>query len=256
MAGGILFFILTSLILLLAANEYLNLFQAGDYLPSRKLVLASVFSILLVRQIFAFDWDHMLLPLFIMLSMGAHLYAYEQGRDKAGSDFAITLSAIFYIGILGAFMVSLRYLPQGQWWLMLTLFSVWVADSAAFFIGRRYGKNKLAPRLSPNKSWQGYLAGIFFAVLTAPLFLRLFENFGLAAEGDSSFAMLNVLSLAFFMALLPTLGDLGVSMIKRQMAIKDSGTILPGHGGMLDRMDSWLWAFPISYFLIAQFFLR
>lgn len=247
---------LTLLILLLAANEYVNLFQAGAYQASRKLVLASLVLLLIVRQSFGFDWDYFLFPMFVLLSMSVHLYAYEKGRDKAGSDFAITLSAIFYIGVLGAFMLSLRGLPQGQWWLLLTLFSVWVADSAAFFIGRRFGKHKLAPRLSPNKSWQGYLAGIFFAVLTAPLFLKLFENFGLDTEANPSFSLANVLILAFIMALLPTLGDLGVSMIKRQMAIKDSGTILPGHGGMLDRMDSWLWAFPISYFLIAQIFLK
>ncbi len=254
MAGGIWFFLLAAVMLLLAAHEYVQLFRAGKLEAAGNFVLLAILIILGLRSQFGFEWDYLMLPLILMFALAIHLFHFERGRDQAGSDFAITISAIFYIGLLGAFMISIRKLPEGQWWLLLVLFSVWLADSAAFFVGRKYGKNKMAPILSPNKSWQGYVAGLFFATLIAPLFLILFESLGMPTK--SYFSMGNAMLLGFFMSLLPTLGDLGVSMIKRQMSIKDSGTILPGHGGLLDRMDSWLWAFPLSYLLITQVFLK
>jgi phosphatidate cytidylyltransferase len=209
---------------------------------------------LLFRAFYSFEFDHWFFPLFILMTMAFHLVKYEGGRDEAATDFAISMSGFFYIGLLGSFMLSLRDLPNGQWWLLLTLIAVWIADSGAFFFGKRFGKNKMAPRLSPKKSWQGYFSGLILATLSAPLFLSLCTRLGMPTT--EYFSILNLSILAFSMALLPTLGDFGISMIKRQMAVKDSGTILPGHGGMLDRIDSWLWAFPISYFLITQFFLN
>jgi phosphatidate cytidylyltransferase len=129
-----------------------------------------------------------------------------------------------------------------------------LADTSAYFIGIAFGKHRLAPRLSPKKSWEGYIGGIVSTTLGLPLFLLLFRQFGLPET--PAFSISNTILLGFVIGILPTLGDLGISMIKREMHQKDTSDILPGHGGVLDRIDSWLWAMPIGYYLILFLFLR
>jgi phosphatidate cytidylyltransferase len=145
-------------------------------------------------------------------------------------------------------LVSLRSLPDGLWWLLTALPSVWVGDSAAYFVGRAFGRHRLAPRLSPKKSWEGYLAGIVGAAAAGAGFAALW---GVAAGPSASVTPERGLVLGAVLGLLTTLGDLGISMIKREVQVKDSGTLLPGHGGALDRLDSWLWAGAIGYYLIG-----
>lgn len=251
-AGGVWFVGLVALILGLAVWEFAALFKVGGLQPSGGLMLVGVLLVVGLRYLYGFAQDAWLWPLFLLIGMSVHLYQYERGRDEAGSDFAATISGLFYIGLLGTFMLSLRQLPQGQWWLLLTLPAVWIADSAAYFVGSRFGRNKMAPRLSPKKSWEGYLSGIFFATLGLPLLLQFYRTVGLSV--DPAFSTTNAALLGFVMGLLPTFGDLGISMLKRQMGLKDTGTILPGHGGLLDRIDSWLWAMPIGYYLILWVF--
>lgn len=247
-AGGPWFALLVALILALAAREYAGLFQSGGLRAATALVIAGVLAVVASRYLYGFEKDTAVFTALVMLSLVWHLRAYEVGRNEAGSDFAATLSGIFYIGLLGSYMLALRALPDGEWWLLLTLPSVWLADSAAYFLGTKYGKHRLAPRLSPKKSWEGYFSGVVFGALGGPLLLLLYRNLGLPEREVFNFTNAALLGLA--MGLLPTLGDLGESMIKRQVGVKDSGTLLPGHGGMFDRIDSWLWALPIGYYLI------
>jgi phosphatidate cytidylyltransferase len=152
---------------------------------------------------------------------------------------------------MGSFFIALRALPEGEWWLLVSLPALWLADSGAYFIGTRFGAHKMTPRLSPKKSWEGYFGGILVAAIGTPLLAMLYRNLWLPAETVVTPA--NAIILALAMGVFPTLGDLGESMIKRQAGRKDSGTLLPGHGGMFDRIDSWLWAAFISYYVIAWF---
>ena len=252
LAGGLWFAGMVALILLLAVSEFAGLFKAAGMRPSTGIMLSAVLVITAIRYQFAFAHDAWLLPLFLLLAMAVHLYDYESGRDEAGTDLLVTVTGLFYIGLLGSFMLMLRLWPHGEWWLLLALPGVWISDSAAFVFGSRFGRNKMAPRLSPNKSWEGYLSGILFATAGLPLLLLLYARMGLPEH--PAFSLSNAAILGFVMGLLPTLGDLGISMLKRQMGVKDTGTLLPGHGGMLDRIDSWLWAMPIAYFLITLSF--
>jgi phosphatidate cytidylyltransferase len=253
LAGGLWFALVGLVILCLAVWEYATLFEASGLRPARAVLIGGVAAILAARYLGGHDYDDWLFPLLVLVAMAVHLLAYERGRDQAATDFAVTLSGLFYIGLLGSYLVLLRALPNGEWWMLLALPSLWVADSAAYFLGTRFGRHKLAPRLSPHKSWEGYISGIVFGTLGAPLLLLLYQRWGLPSLPAFNYA--NAALLGFFMSLLPTLGDLGESMIKRQVGAKDSGTILPGHGGMFDRIDSWLWALPISYYLIVWLFL-
>jgi len=110
----------------------------------------------------------------------------------------------------------------------------------------------MSPRLSPKKSWEGYVAGLLFATVGTPLFGLLLSRLGMPSH--PMFSSANLAVLGFAIGALTTLGDLGESMIKRQMKVKDASQILPGHGGILDRIDSWLWALPIGFYLVTLFF--
>jgi phosphatidate cytidylyltransferase len=254
LAGGPWFLLLVALILGLAAWEFAALFRAADLQPAAPLVLAGVLGLVLARYLAGFAQDVWLLPLIIMLSVVYHLAQFERGRDRAATDLSLTITGIFYLGILGGYFIMLRQLEHGEWWLLLTLPAVWLADSAAYFLGTRFGRRKLAPRLSPHKSWEGYIAGVVFGALGTPLLLILYQRLGMPAS--PAFTATNAALLGLAMGIFPTLGDLGESMLKRQVGVKDSGSILPGHGGMLDRIDSWLWALPIGYILIQWVFLN
>ncbi len=250
--GGWPFATLVALFLAIAAWEYVQLFRAGGYQASPLLVVGGVLLFTFGRFWWGFDGADWMISVLILCAMAYHLITYERGRAQAATDFAVTLGGIFYLGWIGAYLISLRALPQGKWWFLLALPSVWLADSAAFFIGSRFGKHPLTPRLSPKKTWEGYWGGVVVGTLSTAALGALWQ---LGAPPDSPINPLNAAGLGLAMGILPTLGDLGESMIKRQMGVKDSGSLLPGHGGMFDRLDSWLWGGVIAYYLIRWFFL-
>lgn len=252
--GGWVFALVVAAILTRAVWEYAALFRAGGTQPSRVMLVGGVLGIYLARYFAGFELDGWLLPLLVGLTLIIHQFHFERGRDHAGSDFAATLSGIFYVGLLGSYMLMVRLLQSGEWWFMLTLFAVMLADTSAYFIGSAFGKNRLAPRLSPKKSWEGYIGGILVTAIGMPLFLLLFQIFGL--PDTPAFSITNAGILGLVIGTLPTFGDLGISMIKREMHQKDTSDILPGHGGVLDRIDSWLWAMPIGFYLISFIFLN
>jgi phosphatidate cytidylyltransferase len=250
--GGYYFLAFMAIIFGLAAAEYAKLFKAGGFQPSRTILVIGTLAIVIGRGIDGFKSADWILGFFILAVMLYHMIAYERGRDHAGSDFAITISGAVYIGWLGAYMISLRNLPNGMWWFLIAMPSLWAADSGAYFYGRKFGKHKLSPRLSPKKSWEGYIAGIFSGILIGALFAWWLG--GLAGP-SAGITHLHGAILGLVLSIFPTLGDLGESMIKRQVGVKDSSNLLPGHGGMFDRIDSWLWGAMLSYYLITWFFI-
>jgi phosphatidate cytidylyltransferase len=179
-----------------------------------------------------------------------HLVAFERGRDLSGTDFGITIAGVFYIGWLGAYLISLRELQDGLWWVLLVLPAVWLADTGAYFIGKAFGKHRITPRLSPKKTWEGYLGGIPVATLGSALLAYLLYIF---SGYNPAITPIRGAVLGFMLAALTILGDLGESMFKRQVGVKDSSNLLPGHGGVFDRIDSWLWGGVIGYYVIVFF---
>lgn len=248
LAGGWYFTALVVVFIGLAAWEFIVLFRTSGLKPAGFLAVGGALLLLVGRNINDFESASWILSLLILVGMTYHLVAYERGRDQAGTDFAVTIAAILYIGWMGAYFISLRNMPEGKWWLLLVLPAVWLADAGAFVIGRRFGRHLLCPRLSPKKTWEGYLGGIVVSVLLTPLLAALWQ---MAAGSGTSITPLRGALVGLVMGILPTLGDLGESMIKRQMGVKDSGNFLPGHGGAFDRVDSWLWAAVIGYYMIS-----
>jgi phosphatidate cytidylyltransferase len=248
--GGWLYYGLITLILGLAAYEYVKLFQAGGIQPAGIFVIAATLVLAVQRAASGFDNAHLTISLLILLAMAYHLLQYERGSQRAGTDFAVTLSGFLYIGWMGAYLISLRQLPDGLWWLLTVLLGVWLADIGAYLIGSRFGRHKMTPRLSPKKSWEGYLGGILCSVPVTALLATLWPVW---AGPGLAVTPLRAAILALVLSLLTILGDLGESMLKRQVGVKDSGNLLPGHGGVFDRIDSWLWAAVIGYYLILWF---
>ena len=146
-------------------------------------------------------------------------------------------------------MIRLRGLPDGFWWTLTVLFTIMTADSGAYFVGRAWGRHKLTPTLSPGKTWEGYLGGVISGGLLGALAITLWSTHA----GWRIPSSVHGLILGLLIATIAPLGDLAVSMIKRQVGAKDSGNIIPGHGGALDRLDSVLWTAVIGYYYVLWF---
>ena len=132
-------------------------------------VVASVVALAVARYMGGVETAAAWLSAAVLLSMTYHLVQYECGRDQAATDFAITLTGILYLGWIGPYMLSLRDLADGLWWVLLVLPAAWLGDTGAYLIGSRFGRHPLTPRLSPKKSWEGYAGEVISGTLTGLL---------------------------------------------------------------------------------------
>jgi phosphatidate cytidylyltransferase len=170
--------------------------------------------------------------------------ARDPARDV--DDWLWTVAMVAYVGWLSSRFVLLRGLEDGRWWLFLVVLTVWITDTGAYFVGRLIGRHKMAPGVSPGKTWEGAVAGEVWGFAAV---LGLKEAFSL----DLVLAHAAVLGL-----LLPAVaqvGDLAESAIKRGLGVKDSSGLVPGHGGITDRLDSLLFAIPVLYYDLVWFVL-
>ena len=164
-------------------------------------------------------------------------------KEGAFIGWAWTIAGILYVGWLLSHFVALRGLDEGRNWVFLALFATFGSDTAAFFAGRALGRHHLAPGISPGKTWEGAIAGILGAIIVSLLFtipspLSLPLGYGQA------------IVLGLLVSLFGQLGDLIESLLKRNMGVKDSGRLLPGHGGALDRIDSVVFAGVVVYYYV------
>ncbi len=157
-------------------------------------------------------------------------------------DLALTYFGSVYIGLLLGYLARLSQLDNHFGVIVLVLFLTWACDAGAYFAGTMFGKHKMAPELSPNKTWEGFAGGFAAAILISVVG-------GLILQGISigQYIVLGILA-----GLAAPLGDLFASSIKRGFGIKDFGKLFPGHGGVLDRVDSLMCVAPVVYFLISR----
>ena len=250
--GGIFYYLLMGTFLVGGAWEYVRMYRAVQYEPHEYVTIGGVLVIATARFFFA-EYATLLFVLLILLAMTVHMFSYERGRNQSAVDFGITVAGIVYLGWIGSYLLDLRTLPQGGWWFMIVLPIVWAGDTGAYSIGAVYGKHKMAPRLSPKKSWEGYFAGLFTSILIGAFFSYAFSSIGFQPLHGMIDPFQGAM-LGLVIGTLAPLGDLGESMFKRQSGLKDSSNVFPGHGGFLDRIDSWLWGAALGYFII-QFFI-
>ena len=248
--GGWAFNLFIIAVLLISAFEYGRIFEGMGYAPSIPLLSVGVLLLTLQRWLGLGFFGELVFPLVIFMTVLVALVSYETGGREAAIHFAIHLSGILYIGYVGSFLISIRALPDGRGWLLTALPIVWLADSGAYFIGRWIGKHKLVPRLSPGKTWEGLGGAMASGILSGMLLILLWRAAGFLPD---SVPLWQGAIMGLVLSALTPLGDLFISLLKRTAGMKDTGTLIPGHGGMLDRIDTWIWAALIGFFLITLF---
>lgn len=164
-------------------------------------------------------------------------------RD-AVMDTAIKTLGIAYIAIPLSYVILLRNLEQGRWWLLFILFAIWASDTFAYLTGKTIGRHKLSPYVSPNKTVEGAIGGLAGAAI-AGYVMNKYLALGMPITEAAA--------LSVILGVIGIIGDLAESLLKRSAGVKDSGSVIPGHGGVLDRIDSLLFPVPfVYYFLIFR----
>ena len=246
--GGIYFDLFLLVVLAYAGFEYTRMLQNSGYKVSYPLMIASIGMLVLLR-IFLTAWLELLAWTVILMVLGIYsLWQYEHGDEKAFISLGLQVFGVFFIGVLGAYGISLNQSqPHGNLWLLVTIALVWLVDAGAYLIGSRFGKRNILPRLSPKKTLEGMiggtLVGLFSGVLIGWLLRKPVPELGL----------LNGALLGLIMSPTAFFGDTLMSLIKRTLKVKDTGSLIPGHGGVLDRLDSMLWAMAVGYYFFMFF---
>lgn len=191
----------------------------------------------------------LLLTLFevVVLTVFVVRFQRAKGQKNASSNWKILGLGLLFIDLFCVAMVEFRLLYSAEL-LLLSLFTIWAIDTGAYFSGRKFGRKKLAQYVSPGKTWEGVYGGVLLAFIVSFIGLYLLQP-------DLKWPMLAVSAVAAMIAMFSVMGDLFESVLKRQANLKDSGSILPGHGGVLDRIDSLLIAVPL-FLLLWQLVVR
>lgn len=183
------------------------------------------------------------MPLLVTLGVviPAIWMLFRRSREKALVGWAFTIAGILYIGWMMSWWVGLRNLELGKEWVFFGLFTTFANDTSAFFCGRTWGTKPLAPSISPAKTWQGAVAGGIATIVAAVILKAVFHL-------PSPY--LQIALLGCLISIFAQLGDLLESLFKRNAGVKDSGKLLPGHGGILDRIDSLIFTGFVVYYWV------
>ena len=231
------FTILVAIWGLLAVFEFYNMVAASKMPPLTYFGLIWTLLFILSPH---FGYDFLvpfLLTSAVVLSLICLLLLPQ--KERAFTGWAWTMAGILYVGWLLSYFVALRGLDAGRDWVFVALFTIFGSDTAAFFVGRALGRHRLAPRISPGKTWEGAIAGVFGAIIVSLLFTMLIP-----------ISYVQAILLGLLVSVFGQLGDLVESLLKRNMGVKDSGKLLPGHGGFLDRIDSVVFAGVVVYYYV------
>lgn len=234
---------LAALLFLVGLWEWLKLAEIDDSLPRTILLLLNL--LLMVLLVWASAGSLVLFQLTTLVGVGwwcaalLWLRFFQFGSDHAtyARVFKLAAGTLAILPAWAALVLLHAGEPHGHRWLLTALATVWAADSGAYFAGRLFGRHKLAPRISPNKTVEGLLGGLFAGLLVA-------AGFGWLA-GVTVPQLPGLLIVAAASVLASVVGDLFESLLKRHVGAKDSGNVIPGHGGVLDRIDGVLAALPI-----------
>ena len=248
--GGFFYFVPLAIILLLASLEYSQIINKIGWQTSPMLLLP----IVSIQWVLA-QWPNqtlfgplLLLSLLLITAYALWQYEMKSSQTVPANWFAMLVGLVLFGWVCSHFF-RLRALPDMAWqWTMLAMLGTWIADSGAYVVGRFlagriiFGRHALAPRLSPNKTVEGYIGGIVLGTIFSILIGSWLE-----------IALLPSLLLGLLVSTIGTVGDLGISLLKREAGVKDSGSLFPGHGGALDRIDSLMWTVSIAYYLALLF---
>ncbi|MFN0093337.1 MAG: phosphatidate cytidylyltransferase [Dehalococcoidia bacterium] len=241
LVGGPLFAFAAGTVALLASTEFVH----GWLMPSRpireaaRLVAGFAPAAIIVTGSYwsgTYVWTAM-----VVAAIFAGLSYLPAARVGPRKPFRVQAGALIYCGVLLSTLVLTRGLEDGRSWTLIGLLATFATDSGAYATGRAIGRHKLAPAISPKKTWEGAIGG-YVAGVAAVL--------GLNAAFSTNASTATVLPLALVIPVVSQAGDLFESWMKRRMGVKDASGLLPGHGGFLDRLDSILFVFPVLYLFV------
>ena len=246
---GLVYFVPITAVLLVATCEFTNMMRKIGTSVSLWILLPAVFLLLAGGQ-----WPELgisgpatIISLLIIMSYALWLYE-KQKSEHASLSWMTMMGGLLIFGWLGSHFLLLRGIEVNAWqWTILALVSTWFADSGAYLVGRFMagkvlGRHQLSPRLSPNKTIEGYVGGIVLGTL-----------FTVATAFLLQLAWLPALIIGLLASVVSPLGDLGMSMLKRESKVKDSGHIFGEHGGAIDRIDSLIWSVALAYYVLLFF---
>jgi len=247
-AGKFYFLGFVDFILLIGILEFYRMMRKAGYQPYRAIGAGT--TLVLTWYVYfrsEFYSDFVLTAALILIAV---LELFREGGKFSVTHMAVTIFGVFYVGWLGTHFVFLRELPlkigrpysEGARYALLPFFLGWTSDTAAYLAGRFFGKRKLIPRISPNKSLEGSAGALIAAPFVAWAAKATFAPF---------LSTVDVVALGLISGVASQLGDLVESMIKREADVKDASTVIPGHGGFLDRFDSLLFAAPAVYYYLV-----
>lgn len=250
--GGLVFFVLVAAVLLVAGYELFEMVRHAKHQPMPWLGLTLI-ALILLDAYAQTEFARAILAgtLVALLSIGV-----LRPREGWLADWAITVAGALYVGWLGAYFLSVRALPNGMSLTTVALVTAWLTDTGAYVAGRRFGKHKFFPIISPKKTWEGALGGWIAGTLTPLVFVIVFSlpmvRSALGALGITlELPVVHSLFLGFIISIAATFGDLAESLLKRQTGVKDSSALIPGHGGILDRLDSLLFTAVVTYYYLV-----
>lgn len=236
--GRVAFFVLVCAVVLIALFELLDMLRRAGRKPVLPLGIAGGLAMLLAAY---FQMPAFFALILVTVTFGGFLLSLRPGRGTVpASDVAWTVLGVAWIGGGGAGATAILMLPGGRLLLAAFVVVIAISDIGAYLVGIERGRHKIAPSISPAKSWEGFAAGFVSALLAGALVAGVFFHISLV-EG---------LGLAALCATFGPAGDLIESLVKREIGTKDSGRILPGHGGFLDRLDAIVFSAPIVYMFL------
>lgn len=244
--GGILLLGVLGIISLIGMSELFRIFKIRhNWLGIAGYFVATLYYILLLVQ----DTNNITLLSICHLMLLMIVYVFTFPRFRA-EQVQVAFFGFFYVAVMLSYIYQVRTLSGGQFAVWLIFISAWGCDTCAYCVGMLFGKHKMAPKLSPKKSVEGGIGGIVGAAILGGLYAVLVNNYANAGASIISYALLCGVG-----AMISQVGDLAASAIKRNYEIKDYGTLIPGHGGILDRFDSIIFTAPIIYYM-ATYLMR
>jgi phosphatidate cytidylyltransferase len=243
--GGNLLFAILFAISLIGMMELYRIVKVNKAFPGILGYMAGIiFYVLLYFNLTQF---HMVLFIFfLMLLMFAYVFSFPKYTTE---QIAVTFLGLFYVSIMLSYIYQVRMLEDGALTVWLIFIGAWGSDTCAYSVGMLFGKHKIAPKLSPKKSLEGCIGGVVGAALLGALYAAIIKGRLNGIENPIYvFAIIGAAS-----SVISQIGDMAASAIKRNHEIKDYGTLIPGHGGILDRFDSIIFTAPIVYYLAVLF---
>lgn len=240
--GEFPFLLLALFIGLVSFFEFSKMLSRRKFFPNMFVGFVSI-SLIIFNSYYRFISFELLILSIISILLLLELF---RRSESAIANLGTSLLGIFYIGLFSSALVLIReyyndsffLYDQGGYLIIAILVTIWVCDSAAYFIGSATGKHKILTRVSPHKSWEGAIAGFLFSLITMVIAQIVVLNF---------LSMQDAVVIGFIVGVFGQAGDFVESLIKRDANVKDSSSLIPGHGGIFDRFDSLLFSAPIIY---------